>query len=286
MFVTPALIECVQAGIANGGRIHFAVSVDGGTAETHDWMRGRGSFKGTMRGLRLLSEAGLPADIQCVVHHGNWHTVPDLVAIAEELGIAFLKFVLATPVGRATEHTDELAWRFEEIPAALDTILAAVADYPGKVVLKVPPAWVPPSRRAAVGRLRENGCQILSATSCAFPLLGVLNDGSVTICAQTRDSAEAYFGNIRDLTLEQIWEQQRLSEMREDYLASKLTGICAECIFNVECKGACRAHAFTESGTFDAPYPTCAQMDAEGHFPEYYKRSYVAGLHERLVTSC
>ncbi len=284
MFVTPQLLEHVHAGIAAGNSFHFAVSLDGGTRETHDWLRGRGSFVGTVAGLHRLRANGLPADIQCVVHHKNWRSMPDLVELARDLDVAFLKFVLATPVGRATRHADELAWTYEEIPEALDTVLSAIEGYPGTVVLKVPPAWIPPNRQHAVRRLRQQGCQIANITSCSFPLLGVLNDGSVTICAQTRESGEAYFGNIRDLTLEQIWEQQRLTDMREDYLAAKLTGICAECVFNQECRGACRAHAFTEYGSFDSPYPTCRKMDEDGHFPDYYQRSYVAALQDRLTS--
>ena len=292
MLITDQVLDLAREGLERGIIVHYAVSLDGGTKESHGWMRGRASFDRAVQGLRRLREAGIPADIQCVVNRRNWHTLPDLVDLARDLDITYLKFVLANPVGRANRFLDDLVIPFEEVPAALSMIDRAIQAYKGRVLLKVPPAMIPPALQlkfrphvsahdcTASTSVRSN---VQNVTSCSFPLLGVLPDGSVTICAQTREENEAYFGNIRDISLDDVWRAQELEWRRKRYLDAELTGICSDCVFKYECRGACRAHAYTETGSFEGPYPICAEMERQGHFPDVYRISTQKRLRERLA---
>lgn len=284
MLITDEVLHLAQAGIERGITIHYAVSLDGGTMESHDWLRGRGSFDRTILGLRRLRQASIPADIQCVVNRRNWDTLPDLVELAQELEVTYLKFVLASPVGRANQFLDDLVIPFDEVPAALSLIDRAIRAYNGTVLLKVPPAMIPPALQLRFrGHMNARGCSVQNVTSCSFPLLGVLPDGSVTICAATRENNEAYFGNIKNISLDDVWRAQNLDHRRERYLKAELTGICADCVFKLECRGACRAHAFTETGSFEGPYPICAEMERQGYFPNVYRISEQKRFKERLA---
>jgi len=278
MLLGAEVLELAEHARATGAHLDFAVSLDGGTAEAHDWCRGRGGFEGTVAGLRKLSAAGLLFDIQCVVTRRNWETLPQLAALAAELGARNLNFVLASPVGRANHFVRQLSVPFDRTEFAVDKIFEAIRGYPGKVAVKVPPAMIPPAHLEEFHRAESKGC-VSNVVSCSFPLLGILPDGSVTVCAATRKSPEAYFGNIRRDSLTDIWANQRLDDMRASYeAASELTGICADCVFKASCRGACRAHAFAESGSFDGPYPVCAELDRAGRFPSLYRLSTLRSL--------
>ena len=283
MLVTEEILALAQAGLGHGMTVHYAVSLDGGTKESHDWLRGRGSFDSTVQGLRRLRTAEIPADIQCVVNRRNWHTLPNLVDLAQELDVTYLKFVLANPVGRANRFLKDLIVSFDEVSAALSLIDQAIRTYTGTVLLKVPPAMIPPALQERFrGLVTGGGCAVQNVTSCGFPLLGVLPDGSVTICAATREHGEAYFGNIRDISLDDVWRAQQLDRRRLRYLNAELRGICADCVFKLECRGGCRAHAFMETGSFEGPYPICAEMERQGYFPDVYRLSHLQRLKERL----
>lgn len=284
MLVTDELLELTTDIASAGKKVHFSVSVDGGTAETHDWCRGRGSFEHTVTGMRKLRNVDHLMDIQCVVNRRNWHSLRHLAQLARELEVVYLKFVLSSPVGRATRFTRDLSIPFQDTNAALQVLADAIDDYPGKVLIKVPPAMIPPSLQDRFRGATGSACAVQNVTSCSFPLLGVLPDGSVTICAATRESGDASFGDIRSVSLADIWQAESLDTHRERYLDATLEGICADCVFKQECRGACRAYAFVETGSFEGPYPICAEMERQGHFPDAYRLSRLDGLHKRLST--
>ncbi len=278
MLVTDDIVQLADQARQVGSVLDFAVSLDGGTAEAHDWCRGRGGFVGTVAGLRRLSEAGLTFDIQCVVTRRNWSTLPQLAALASELGARNLNFVLASPVGRANHFVQQLSVPYDQTRFAVDKIFEAIREYPGRVAVKIPPAMIPPTYIERFRGLDSGSC-VSNVVSCSFPLLGVLPDGSVTVCAATRKSPEAFFGNIRSQSLVDIWRNRRLDELREQYVAAQeLTGICGDCVFRSSCRGACRAHAFAESGSFNAPYPVCAELERVGRFPALYRSSTLRAL--------
>lgn len=285
MQVTDEVIGFATRVHREGPGIYFSVSLDGGDAASHDWCRGKGSFDVTVAGLRRLAAAGLPFDIQCVINRRNWPTLGQLVELSNELNPKYLKFVLTNPVGRANRFVRSLMIPFSDTHDVLHLLANALDAYRGTVIVKVPPAMIPPALQE---RFRSHtsvaGCTVLNVTSCSFPLLGVLPDGSVTICAVSRDVESAHFGDIRTVSVADIWRAQDFDSYRDHYLqADGLTGICGDCVFRKECRGSCRAHALAETGSLDDPYPVCAEMDRQGHFPAAYRLSTLEALSGRVT---
>lgn len=92
------------------------VSLDGCTAETHDWMRGRGTFHRTLKALaRLRESGGRISGVHTVFHRGNVHEFDGCAALAERLGAATWTVFPVAALGRATEiqdqRLDEEIWR-------------------------------------------------------------------------------------------------------------------------------------------------------------------------------
>ena len=86
--------------------------------------------------------------------------------------------------------------------------------------------------------------RVVNHVTCAFPLLGVLPNGDVTICGLSRDDEQLHFGNVLTQSLRRSGRRTRMSLLRSRYLdADSLTGICGDCIFKHSCKGGCRAWA-------------------------------------------
>lgn len=77
------------------------VSLDGATAETNDFIRGKcGAFEKTVNGIRKLSEITKVA-INCVINKKNWHEVEDMVILGKTLGVLNFKFFPQKLAGRS-----------------------------------------------------------------------------------------------------------------------------------------------------------------------------------------
>ena len=252
--------------------LEVGISLDGGTAETHNEMRGAGTFAATVRGMRLLHAHGVRFVVQMILNRHNYSTIPALFALGRELWpmVSTLSFGLLNPIGRGTELTKTLGLRAADVNAICGILKREQPSFEGFTVFKGPPAVVPPQHLDLIIRRRR----MISHMSCAFPLLGVLPDGSVTICALSRDNPSLYFGNVRTHSLKRIWADTRMTMLRSRYVAAEsLQGICADCVWKYSCKGSCRAWAYEDGADFDAPFPICTQMQAAGEFPRAYRIS-------------
>jgi len=269
----------------------MTVSLDGGTAETHDRLRGPRSFERTVAGLRLLRENGIHFNLQCVLNHGSCSTIPQLYALAEELSpeCRAVQWALLNPVGRGIQLVEELGLRSADVPLLFDLIQRAEPGFSGQTLIKIPPAAIPPRYLPLVLK----GLRVRSVSTCQFPLLGILPNGDVTVCAVSRDNPDLCFGNVRDegFRLKDVWEKTRMDQLRSRYVAAEdLTGICGDCVWKYQCKGACRAWAYEEGGSFDSPFPLCEALAESGAFPKAYRLSLqnaaaIAGF-QRMSVGC
>ena len=253
---------------------NISISLDGGTRETHERLRGPRSFDRTVRGLRHLKDNGIKFTVQCVLNGANYQTIPDLYRLAAELAPECnpVQWAMLNPIGRGVGLIREIGLQAEHIKAIFELIKDSEEIFPGETIVKFPPAVIPPQYFAKVFKQKKATIQ----TTCQFPLLGVLPNGDVSICALSRDDEELHFGNIRDpeVRLKNIWQKARMDMLRSSYVAAQdLQGICNDCVWKYGCKGACRAWAYEEGGSFDAPFPICEALDEAGAFPAVYRLS-------------
>lgn len=85
------------------------VSLDGATAQSHDFVRGSGSFDRAFRGLKLLAEGGLGAQtlVSFTEMNHNFGDLPHLLEILDSLGIGGLVSKTLVLAGRAA-LTDQM----------------------------------------------------------------------------------------------------------------------------------------------------------------------------------
>ncbi len=83
------------------------ISVDGASAQTHDWMRGRGTFDRTMTSVQRLLDAGGRIDgVNSVVHAGNVHEFDELGALAAHWGATIWTVFPNADLGRGVDLGD------------------------------------------------------------------------------------------------------------------------------------------------------------------------------------
>jgi MoaA/NifB/PqqE/SkfB family radical SAM enzyme len=108
--------------IRRSGLDHLDISIDG-LESTHDFMRGRGTFKHTIQNLKeiLLVLGSERVSTATVLHKGNIHQISAIIDTLSQLGIRNCFFQPVAPVGYALTLTDLLLEGREYGQAILDT---------------------------------------------------------------------------------------------------------------------------------------------------------------------
>ena len=91
-------------------KLALQISLDGSNPETHDLVRGKGSFEATIKVLRLLSEAGLGDRTRVAFTEmcHNYDELPEMIELVHTLGLRRLKSGTLVKGGRSL-HSDWIA---------------------------------------------------------------------------------------------------------------------------------------------------------------------------------
>ncbi|MGH9321634.1 MAG: radical SAM protein [Vicinamibacteria bacterium] len=234
-----ALAELVGSGFLR----HMSVSIDG-PPEFHDRVRGqKGAFRKAAANIEMLRQAfakrdvPLPLSINTTLTAGNLHLLKDVVDEAEKLDVELIglnQLMFATP--REVEET--LAIIGETDPAVIST---HVTSDPG-----IDPAEVPKVLREAVDYAEAKGITINWRPAqgyadlvsyytpdqplegkCFYPFFGgrVAYDGKVQFCPFIRVTV----GDLRESSLETIWNAPRYVELRKKLLEHGIFPVCRRC---------------------------------------------------------
>jgi radical SAM protein with 4Fe4S-binding SPASM domain len=263
----------LAASLQRRNLLTLSISLDGATAEAHERLRGPRTFDRTLGKLDLLKAHGVGFGVQAVINRASYPTIPRLFELARHWGehLDSLQLMMLNPIGRGDDLVAEIGLRPQDYGAVFELIRRGLRGFDGLVVIKAPPAVIPPRHLGWVLRSPK----VRNHVSCQFPLLGILPNGDVTVCALSRDNRDLHFGNLLTSSLREIWQREGLDRLRSRYLAAgHLEGVCADCIFRGVCRGGCRAWAYELGGSFDAPLPICEALERAGAFPRSYRLSH------------
>ena len=114
--------DCVaQLNTLSRDKIHVQVSLDGAHPATHDRLRGAGRFKQTMDGVRRLTRIGWGPNIRLAFTEtaSSMDDLPDLLNLADELGVGQVVSGCLVKKGRAGNDTDLKLPRLDQYDALL-----------------------------------------------------------------------------------------------------------------------------------------------------------------------
>ncbi|UCB47247.1 MAG: radical SAM protein [Spirochaetota bacterium] len=90
--------------LADNGVKNVFVSIDGATDESHDFIRGRGSFERTIRGIQnLVANPHLHVGINSVITQRNFGEAADIIKLAGDLGVNSFTHYNFIPTGRGSD---------------------------------------------------------------------------------------------------------------------------------------------------------------------------------------
>lgn len=206
------------------------ISVDGGTAETHDKTRGKGAFAKTYKALRLLNAAGVAPAINHILTSENVEGLEDFAGFLSDIDVHSVRLMNHNDLGRGAGDTYAFGWddhlRSQQI------------------------VWTSP----IAGILRPDGprpvspCSVKGNCGMGGNEIYVNSLGDVYPCKLTTSKAE-HAGNVRRQRLAEIFQSPVLSAMRTSTVyGGEFHEDCAKCYIKSNCGGGCRAAHMSESG--------------------------------------
>jgi AdoMet-dependent heme synthase len=249
------------------------LSLDGSTPDIHDGFRQvRGSYQRTLDGLRIAAELGFVLQVGTTVSRYNRHDLERIAERVAELGIDVWTVFFLVPTGRAQadqmldapEHEAVFRWLYDlsqRVPFHVRTI---AAQHYRRVVLE-----------AQRGALAQSGAPRWEYTGAGFsarvdvgraaPTMRGVNDGNgFCFVSHTGDVYPSGFlqlrgGNVREQPLAEIYRESPLFRALRD--TALLKGKCGACEYRGVCGGS-RARAYSLTGDYLAPDPTCVYEPA------------------------
>lgn len=241
---------------------HVAVSIDGYTSETHDRIRGlRGAHQRALTGLRNLVDVGFRPQVIMSLMKSNIQELDGLLHLVRRAGAGSVKLNIIQPTVRGLEvHANGEALSVQEILELEQTLNREIQpSYPLPILLDVPMAFR--SLKCIITRKHIGVCGVRRS-------LGLLPDGSYSLCGIGENVPELIFGRAGTGALQDIWKNHPVILQIRGNLAEKLRGICSCCLLKSLCRGSCLAQNYYRTKDITAGFWFCEVAAKQGLFPQ------------------
>jgi Y-X(10)_GDL-associated radical SAM protein len=229
--------ERIQAA-AEAGLQAAGVSIDG-LPEVHDQIRGvKGSFDAAYRALQLIGKYGLTASVNTQLSSLVIPHLRELMQLFISAGAKNWQIQLTVAMGNAADNPHLLLQPFELL--TLMPLLAELYTEGVEQGLLMQPGNNIGYFGPYESLWRGSGEDQVHWTSCnaGQNTMGIEADGTIKGCPSLPTSPYAG-GNVRDLTLEKIWQTTDQLSFTRARTADELWGYCRSCYYADVCKAGC-----------------------------------------------
>ncbi len=217
------------------------VSVDG-DRETHEMIRGPGTWERVVQGLRLLREYGVMFSTVMAISKVNYTRVTKYIDFASSMGASSAIVIPVMPFGRA--RITGLYVTKDIIAKVINEINNCCADYCIAIGF-----WCLPFAKALVR------AKLVGSESCRKSLiLDIDPSGNVLLC----DVLDIVIESVSDKPFRLVMESLDRNELVRSLVGRpRLPPECLRCSFRELCRGGCFARSFIKYGSFYRPDPLC-----------------------------
>lgn len=230
----------VAKKIAEHGLKQIRISFDGASEKSYDYLRGKGTYRRAIRGIKTLRELfDTPIILHTVVMKPNLGELLSIFRAVQKLGADVWSLNYLAPVGYAASFR-----QFALDPSNTELVIRTIKRFSQNSSMKiVMPQFPYAGPRVSV--YRGFGC------SGGQLYCMITASGDVKPCSFMPDGFIS--GNIRNTPLQEIWNSgSGIRQMRENCGNE----VCTDCQHYNSCRGGCRARA-EETGKGEAPDPYC-----------------------------
>jgi len=222
--------------LRDSGVNQVRVSLDGAKPETHDMIRGKGSFERAVEAIRICVGLGFPdVGIEATISLLNYDEMPDMVRLASDLGVGVFEAGDMAPAGRAKKLA-HLCLSKEQRGEMLRFLAEMQETIPSLIITsELPHIFI-------VSEEMQNKCTDIYSKDvslgCGAGIVGagLTVDGKIVPCPL---GLQVEIGDIRKDRLKDVWAN---SELLKRLQSREVTGKCGRCEYQYAC-GGCRGAA-------------------------------------------
>lgn len=266
--VTPRLNRETMARMKELDVDIISVSLDGGSPDTHDRLRGvPGTWQGTIHALQIAKGSGLRAQVNTTVMRSNIEELADIFHIVKDTGSAAWEVFFLIRTGRGASLESLQPSECEEVmhflyDASQYGVPVRTAEGPSfrRVRIERQGQVRPPTGelyQRLTARLRD-----LEGDPAAQPSVKATQTGDGKGIMFVSHDGEVYPSGFLPVRTGKVPEDKLVSIYRSNPLfadlrdASKLGGRCGRCEYRTVCGGS-RSRAFAELGDALGEDPAC-----------------------------
>jgi len=264
---------------AEAGLQSVSISIDGLEA-THDRLRGvEGSFRSALEALKNLRAAGIRVACNTQINRLSVPDLPELLEIIAQAGVHSWQIQLTVAMGRAADEPEVLLQPYDLLE--FFPLLARLKKRMDEVGVRLWPGnnigYFGPYETLLKGTMPRGH---MASCGAGRSTLGIEADGAIKGCPSL--PTEAWTGgNIRDNTLEEIWERSAPLRYTRDRTIDDLWGYCRTCYYADVCRAGCTWTSFVlfgKAGNNPYCHHRALELQAKGKRERVVRRELAPGL--------
>ncbi len=226
----------------------ISVSIDG-PRQVHDKYRQEGSFDRAMKAVETLLSAGIAVSVISTLNSENVKHLEEMFSLLRRYTIYAWQLQACSPMGNAANGG--IDYRFD-----MEQVIGFVARHMYEAPFAMGVADNIGYFTKEEGSIRGNlsGKAYFKGCSAGISSIGIDSVGNVRGCESMYDPSFNE-GNLRELTLREIWEDPDRFAYNRKFTRDKLTGKCARCELGEFCAGGCRSYNyFVHGNIYESPF--------------------------------
>lgn len=225
--------------------VKVRVSLDGFSKDTHEFLRGPGTFNKTVDHITRLVQSGITTGITTSFSSHNIHEVDLLESMIEQTGVDFFQYIIMNQLGRAIPNN---------IVNSDDALLFIKLHQ----IISRSPVVRHAMRNSTLANIIAGNSLGLFFYHCGVGFqtnFYVQSDGDIFPC-RAMIQPEFKLGNLKD---NPYADEQKLARLRM-LEVDTLNPVCAACDFRYWCSGECRGENYIVTGSLTSPTTYCDEL--------------------------
>lgn len=197
------------------GLKYIQVSLDGASAETHDFLRGEGAFEKSIRRIELLTKNGFPITVSTVIHKLNFTETLDIARLCKKLGVRFLYINPLAPYGRAKDLLSDLVLsneQLKELGYLYYYIIRVEGLSSGNVF------WENLTEDIVFSKDFNPFKDITTVMSAGLFQLSITSKGDCYLDSKMKSENILKLGNVKEKSFEDMWHDEIILPLRKRIL--------------------------------------------------------------------
>lgn len=224
------------------------ISFDGSTEKSYDYLRGKGSYRKAIRGIKILRDlfSEIPITMHSVISKYNLNEITALLKMSQKLRCNMWSIDFVKPVGQAKEQTQLLLTQDEAV--SVINYIKKLSEH-SSTPIEIPSLAYITNRNWVY---KGFGCVAGNIYAYISP------SGKVKPCVFLQEDMKAE--NIKEKAFIEIWKRSPLFQKTRSLIGNKT---CKDCNYFKSCRGGCRYRSKLERNE-NTPDPYCAVIHKQG----------------------